>query len=71
MKVLGNVVYIVITVSAMWLVGTRMGIELVGLLWRVDMGFEAVMTAFFSWLYVLNVGVGLITLISEWIGGYQ
>lgn len=70
MKVLGNVVYIVIALYAMWLVGTRMGIELVGLLWRVDMIFEAVMTAFFSWVYVLNVALGLIKRVSEWIGGY-
>lgn len=71
MKVLGNVVYVVISLWAMWIVGTRMGIELVGLLWRVDMIFEAVMTAFFSWVYVLSAGLGLITRVSEWIGGNQ
>lgn len=71
MKALGNVVYVVISVYAMWIVGTRMGIELVGLLWRVDMIFEAVMTAFFSWVYVLSVALGLITRVSEWIGGHQ
>jgi hypothetical protein len=65
MNIFSKVVFIAIDLTAMWLVGTRMGIDLVALLWRADMTFESIMTGFFAWTYVINVGLSVLKDITE------
>lgn len=65
MKNLINWIIAVCTLVTLWFIATDIGIDLVGLLWRTDMKFEALLVGFLAWDCVLGFFLKLFINIAQ------
>lgn len=65
MKNLIKWIIAVCTLVTLWFIATDIGIDLVGLLWRTDMKFEALLVGFLAWDFVLGFFLKLFVSVAQ------